>query len=226
MGRLYKSKTVSCKTLKKFSFGVETIIKVVSNQIVKFVHFSSIENTTACLERIERLRHIGGRLKPPVDVCVTPDGISTKQQFVRHFRPLRKVLSNDKILALSKQVALFHSVSLVHGDLCMSNIGIQGNKLYIFDWEPAIVMSRGLLRTTSYCVHPEDFAQRDITLQTDRFSVLFLAALSHTGRGDIASQHRAYRPIIVDFLDRFQQLRIDRCTELFLMYLTKKSRTK
>lgn len=195
------------------------------NGIVKFVRFEAINNLSSCLERIDRLRRLGRGLKPPVEVSITIDGLATRQHFVRKFQPLRTNLSSTYIIALSKQIALLHRAGLVHGDLCLSNIGIYGKKVYIFDWEPAITLSQSRLRSTFYCIHPQDYEQREITLLTDRFSVLFLALLSQTGTEKIAYHHRSYRQLITAFLDHFQHMRIDKCTSLFLAYLKQKSLT-
>jgi hypothetical protein len=77
-------------------------------------------------------------------------GLMTRQRLVQFSHTFVKGISENHILSLSRQVAHFHKAGLVHGDLCRSNIGSRGDKVFVFDWEPAIVLGKGVLRTTPY----------------------------------------------------------------------------
>jgi len=189
----------------------------------KFVSFSSIQNVPAAIRRLNLMRVIGPSLNPPVDAAVNRAGLITKQAYVHCSHTFVKKISTAGVYRLSRHVAYFHNYGLVHGDLCRSNIGIEGEKVYVFDWEPALVLSKSILRTTPYCVHPHDLKERNLTMLTDRFSILFLGVVSQHPGDDLCVLGAAYKSRIVDFLSTFTAYRIDNCLEKFLSYL-KKSR--
>jgi hypothetical protein len=201
-----------------------TVLKIqcsMEKSKTKFVSFSSIQNVADAIHRLTLLQDVGPSLNPPVEAAINTSGLITKQALVHCSHTFVKKVSSANVFNLSRQVAHFHEYGLVHGDLCRSNVGVQGEKVYVFDWEPALVLSNCILRTTPYCVHPHDLKERNLTALTDRFAVLFLGVISQHPGDDLSVLHKTYKSQIVDFLQTFSTHRIDNCVEKYLSYLRK-----
>ena len=187
----------------------------------KFVDFARIKDRQAAIQRIENIQRIGWALTPPVEAVVCNSGLLTRQKVIKFSNTFVKDVSLNHIIALSRQVTRFHRAGIVHGDLCLSNIGMRENKVFIFDWEPALVLDKKELRTSPYCIHPYDLTNRNLTSLTDRFAVLFLIVISHYPHDDLLRLHEGYKHRIVDFLETFKTHQIDNCSENFISFLGK-----
>jgi len=187
----------------------------------KFVDFARIQDVQAAIQRIETIQRIGWALTPPVEAAVCNSGLITRQRVIKFSNTFIRDVSHHHIISLSRQVARFNRAGLVHGDLCRSNIGTRGGKVFVFDWEPSLVSDKGELRTSPYCIHPYDLNNRNLTSLTDRFAVLFLIVVSHYPYCDLFRLHKRYKHRIVDFLETFKTYRIDTCSEKFISLLQK-----
>ena len=60
-----------------------------------------------------------------------------KFKYLKGLTPLDKLLKSENFLSLFLKalnvVACLHEISVLHGDLAVSNIGVSGGKIYIFD---------------------------------------------------------------------------------------------
>ena len=185
----------------------------------KFISFASIRNVKSAVHRIEVIQDIGWSLNPPLEAAVCDSGLMTQQRIVKFSHTFVQGISKNHIRSLSKQTAYFHRAGLVHGDLCRSNIGARGEKVFIFDWEPAIVLSNGILRTSPYCIHPFDLKQNTITMLTDRFAILFHIVILKFPCDDLFLLYERFKNKIVNFLEIFGSISIDCCAEKFFAYL-------
>ena len=181
----------------------------------KFIDFAQIQDIQAAIKRIETIQRIGSALTPPVEAAVCKSGLMTRQRVINFSDTFVQNISQNHILLLARQVTYFHRIGLVHGDLCLSNIGVRGDKVFVFDWEPCLVLHRGVLRTTPYCIHPDDLTSRNLTVLTDRFAVLFLSVISIYPHNDLFQLYERFKHRIVDFLETFKTYRIDACSEKF-----------
>ena len=105
----------------------------------KFVDFARIKDRQAAIQRIENIQRIGWALTPPVEAVVCNSGLLTRQKVIKFSNTFIRDVSHHHIISLSRQVARFNRAGLVHGDLCRSNIGTRGGKVFVFDWEPSLV---------------------------------------------------------------------------------------
>ena len=129
-------------------------------------------------ERARNLQKYGSRLSPSVEVLICSDRAITRQNFVGVAISKNRVQTNSNIEALSRAVDSFHFHNIVHGDLCMSNIGVdKDGKIFIFDWEPKLIIGEGArvqFRSSKYCLHPIDKVNLEVTKHSDRFAVASL----------------------------------------------------
>ena len=96
------------------------------------------------------------------------------------------VLSRKQIIRLAEIIDAWHDAGFIHGDLCISNIFVTDNgDLEVIDWEPALEVYDGdstSLRSTQYCVHPEDLSNHCISYKTDYFALATYFLIATQGR--------------------------------------------
>jgi len=95
-------------------------------------------------------------------------------------------LSKELIYRLAEQIDSWHQAGFIHGDLSISNIFVSDEyRLEIIDWEPAleiVVDDQTQLRSTPYCIHPDDHQQTIVTFSSDYFALVTYCLLYSKGR--------------------------------------------
>lgn len=145
------------------------------NMIVKKIYLSDIENIERSIKRALALKAFGSKVRPSIAVEIGNDFISISQAKIKYDKTFVHGFTKGDVVNLAIEIDKLHAIGAVHGDLCTSNLALKKDKLYIFDWEPTLELKEGVLRTTSYCVHPSDLKNGFISELTDRYAVLLLA---------------------------------------------------
>jgi len=131
--------------------------------------------------------------------------------------------SEKQLKILSKQLDKNSKVGIFHGDLCFSNIDFDkdGNVL-IYDWEINLEVLKNkhhYLRTTSYCIHPADKKNNQITEMTDKFGIFALTMIScHSPSWRSALTHNnSLRQRVANYIDNIEDFSytklVDQITE-------------
>ncbi len=151
-------------------------------------------------DRSKILGDIGFSLTPRVSVDFSEDWIETHQIKTTVENTFVMGFSYRQLMALAQRVDEFHKVGLVHGDLCTSNIGIKSQKVLIFDWEPSLEHKSGEIRTTPYCIHPDDLTAGIVTNMTDKYSILLYGLMIKDSSKSPILTRKKFNNKIVDFL--------------------------
>lgn len=130
------------------------------------------------LERLKLLSQYGNILSPAVTLWFEPDSVTILQKWVNNPVRIDTVKSTQIAESLAAEVDMIHEKGLTHGDLCYSNVGLQGTDIVIFDWEPILVKrhsdGRVEYRTSKFALHPKDRQLQQLTALSDRFALIFL----------------------------------------------------
>lgn len=147
-------------------------------------------------ERAQSLFEYGNHLSPKVFVNLESRRIVVQQEWIDGITPINSERPYVTIHALADSIDQFHALGLVHGDLCFSNVGLKDGKVFIFDWEPVLVIRHAdrkiEYRTTRFAFHPTDLKRQKISFLSDRlaFICLFLQIVNARYRGlDIAEKY-------------------------------------
>ncbi len=129
------------------------------------------------LQRIHLIQSACHLLNPSVDIQIRGALVIVSQVLVEEFTLFTTRYTTDHLKVLAKSVQAWHDAELIHGDLCLSNVGWHKNEVFVFDWEPLLVYRspKGvLLRTTPYCLHPIDRMRKSVSVLTDRYALIML----------------------------------------------------
>ena len=148
------------------------------------------------VSRIEKINTLSKLIMPHVTILIIGSDIVVSQDLILEYTSFKSEYSVNNLLVLASMVDCWHQEELVHGDLCLSNLGSHRDAVYVFDWEPLLVWGHDcgvMLRTTPYCLHPHDKKKRCISKLTDRYAVavlLLIKAKSIKGRRFYISEHK------------------------------------
>ena len=124
-------------------------------------------------------------MTPSVDIQIRDTLVIVSQALIKEFTLFTTGYTTDHLKVLAKSVQAWHDAELIHGDLCMSNVGWHKRDVFVFDWEPLLVYRspKGvLLRTTPYCLHPIDRMKKSVSMLTDRYALIMLLFMRASGR--------------------------------------------
>jgi hypothetical protein len=136
------------------------------------------------LQRVHLIQSACHLLIPAVNIQIRDSLVIVSQALVEKFTLFTTSYTTDHLKALANSVQAWHDAELIHGDLCLSNVGWHKNEVFVFDWEPLLVYRspKGvLLRTTPYCLHPIDRMRKSVSLLTDRYALIMLLLLKARG---------------------------------------------
>jgi hypothetical protein len=146
-----------------------------ASRLYKTYTFGSLDHID--LQRIHLIRSAGHLLFPPVDIQIGDTQVIVSQALIEEVTLFTIGYTTDHLNVLAKIVQAWHDAGLVHGDLCLSNVGWHKQDIFVFDWEPLLVWRspKGvLLRTTPYCLHPIDRTNKTVSVLTDRYALITL----------------------------------------------------
>lgn len=170
-----------------------------ASRLIKTFSFGSLDQID--FQRIHLIRSAGHLLIPSVDIQVCDTQVIVSQVFVEEFTLFTSGYTRDHLNILAKSVQAWHDVKLVHGDLCLSNVGWNKQDVFVFDWEPLLVYRspKGvLLRTTPYCLHPIDRMNKSVSVLTDRYALIMLLLMRTRSRNGPCIEMRKLRRTAAD----------------------------
>jgi hypothetical protein len=131
-------------------------------------------------ERFRNLCAVARLITPQVQF------LETDVDWISHQKNCRAIagaeLTVSKVLYVAELMDELHDAGVVHGDLCTSNLIHDGqDSLGIIDWEISLERrdeNSIQLRSTPYCIHPNDIADGLITERTDKFALAALVMIN------------------------------------------------
>mgnify|MGYP002636086423 CR=1 FL=1 len=175
-------------------------------QIIKQSLLAEMAHVEHSIHRAEALQLVGSYLAPKVFVDISNTKITIIQQRAKFDFTFALAVGPQKVILLAKIVDSFHKHGLVHGDLCTSNIGVRSGKVLIFDWEASLELKTGGLRTTRYCIHPQDLKAGRISVLTDRYAVTLLALMSRLGISSPTLARKKFHRLILQLLVKHEEI--------------------
>lgn len=163
--------------------GVSVSRCIRASRFVKTYRFGSKDQID--LQRIHLIQSACHLLIPAVNIQIRDSLVIVSQALVEEFTLFTTSYKTDHLKVLAKSLQAWHDAELIHGDLCLSNVGWHKNEVFVFDWEPLLVYTspKGvLLRTTPYCLHPIDRMRKSISLLTDRYALIMLLLMKAKSR--------------------------------------------
>jgi hypothetical protein len=163
-----------------------------ASHLDKTYSFGSLEKID--FKRIDLIRSTAHLLNPSVDIHIRDTQVIVSQALVEEFTLFTSGYTRDHLTVLAKTVQAWHDAELVHGDLCLSNVGWHNQDVFVFDWEPLLVYRspKGvILRTTPYCLHPVDRMNKSVSVLTDRYALIMLLLMRARSRhGSCIEMHK------------------------------------
>jgi len=138
----------------------------------------NFEQTSSRFEVLNSYKH---QVHPQLELDEDDECWIVKQRFTSNAKKFL-FFSNEQLKKIARKLDEFAKVDLFHGDLCFSNISFDsdGDALF-FDWEVSLEVTgkKGIvLRTSPYCLHPDDKEFNRISKKTDLFGLAAITLIS------------------------------------------------
>lgn len=192
--------------------------------IEKCFRKSDAANIKRAEERFQNLLCMGGTIYPQISLQETKLEWLVRQEVIKTTEK-RYSYSGHELRKVAEGLDRVHNAGLIHGDPCLSNIGFEkSGRVLLYDWEIILekkVSGRIALRTTPYCLHPEDGRVRHLTRRSDFFGLAALFFVSSHGEQWLSLLSRSQRPREVlgsfanDYLDEGCSAMLDAMTRSF-----------
>ena len=144
-------------------------------------------------DRFLLLKNNSNNINPNLRLSEDEDNWFVEQMYF----PVNKTplsFTAPRLYKIAEAVDRLFDLNLFHGDLCFSNISFDNqNHLLLFDWEVILERfkkNKFSLRTTPYCLHPEDHKLQKISRLTDIFGIAALTIISIDG--SVWRRHLSY----------------------------------